>query len=142
MLRLEPRPSNLPIRPHGPLGIVQQPQDRPALVLIGPSLPVIGITAHRARVASVTLGTTRSPRGLSRRARQARRPNVERRNTMADDKTKRGGADRRRVAGDEGYEVGYFAKKHGISRDDAQAIIKRVGNNREKLNEAARKHKR
>ena len=40
---------------------------------------------------------------------------------MADDKTKRGGADRRTVAAGEGYEVGYFAKKHGITRDQAQA---------------------
>ncbi len=60
---------------------------------------------------------------------------------MADDKTKRGGADRGRVAAGEGYEVGYFAKKHGISRDQAQDLIKRVGNDRDKLNAAAQKLK-
>lgn len=60
---------------------------------------------------------------------------------MADDKTKRGGADRRRVAAGEGYEVGYFARKHGISRDQAETLIARVGNDREKLNAAASKLK-
>jgi ribosomal protein L35 len=58
---------------------------------------------------------------------------------MADDKTKRGAADRRKVAGGEGYEVGYFARKHGLTRDAAQKLIDRVGNDREKLNAAATK---
>lgn len=35
---------------------------------------------------------------------------------MADDKAKRGGADKRRVATNQGYEVNYFARKHGIAR--------------------------
>ena len=60
---------------------------------------------------------------------------------MADDKTKRGGNDRRTVAAGEGYEVTYFAKKHGITRDQAQDLIKKVGNNRERLNTAAQKLK-
>ena len=58
---------------------------------------------------------------------------------MADDKSKRGGSDRRRVAGGEGYEVKYFARKHGISKDQAQKLIDQVGNDREKLNAAAGK---
>lgn len=58
---------------------------------------------------------------------------------MADDKTKRGATDRRRVAADEPYEVGYFARKHGITREKAEAIIKRTGGNREKANAAAKK---
>lgn len=58
---------------------------------------------------------------------------------MADDKSKRGGSDRRRVSGGEGYEVNYFARKHGISRDQAQDLISRIGNDREKLNAAAEK---
>ncbi|WP_318012752.1 MULTISPECIES: DUF3606 domain-containing protein [unclassified Mesorhizobium] len=33
---------------------------------------------------------------------------------MADNKSKRGAADRRQVSGGEGYEVNYFARKHGI----------------------------
>lgn len=58
---------------------------------------------------------------------------------MADNKSKRGAADRRQIAGGEGYEVNYFARKHGISKDQAQDLIKRVGSDREKLNAAAAK---
>lgn len=60
---------------------------------------------------------------------------------MADNKSERGGADRRQVAGGEGYEVSYFARKHGITRDQAESLIQRVGNDREKLNAAAQKLK-
>ena len=60
---------------------------------------------------------------------------------MADDKKKRGGADRARVAAGEGYEVSYFARKHGITKEQAEELIKKVGNSREKLNEAAAKLK-
>ena len=56
---------------------------------------------------------------------------------MADDKSKRGGGDRARVAKGEGYEVRYFARKHGISREQAEQLISRVGNDRAKLNAAA-----
>lgn len=61
---------------------------------------------------------------------------------MSDDKSKRGGADRRRVSSTEGYEVSYFARKHGITCADAESLIKRVGNDRTKLNEAAEKLKK
>ena len=60
---------------------------------------------------------------------------------MPDDKTKRNGADRRTVAAGEVYEVDYFARKHGISREDAEALIKRIGNNREELDAAAERMK-
>lgn len=60
---------------------------------------------------------------------------------MADNKSKRGGGDRNRVAAGQGYEVGYFARKHGISREQAEGLIARVGNDREKLNAAAEKLK-
>jgi hypothetical protein len=60
---------------------------------------------------------------------------------MADDKKKRGAADRRQVAGGEGYEVNYFASKHDITRQQAEDLIKRIGNDREKLNAAAAKLK-
>lgn len=60
---------------------------------------------------------------------------------MADNKSKRGAADRRQVAAGEGYEVNYFARKHGISKDQAEGQIKRIGNDREKLNAAAAKLK-
>jgi hemerythrin superfamily protein len=58
---------------------------------------------------------------------------------MADDRKKPGARDRATVAANEPYEVGYFAKKHGISREDAQALIERVGNDRKKLDAAASK---
>ncbi|WP_260596901.1 hemerythrin domain-containing protein [Sphingomonas endolithica] len=60
---------------------------------------------------------------------------------MADDKSKRGGNDRTQVAGDEPYEVEYFARKHDISRDEAQALIDRIGNDRGKLDAAAAEQK-
>lgn len=58
---------------------------------------------------------------------------------MADDKTNVGAADRRTVAGDEGYEVRYFAERHGITPDQARELIDKHGNDRETLDrEAAR----
>jgi hypothetical protein len=60
---------------------------------------------------------------------------------MPDDKSKRGEPDRGKVAGGEGYEVEYFARKHGITSQQAQDLIKRHGNNREKLDAAAAKLK-
>jgi hypothetical protein len=60
---------------------------------------------------------------------------------MADNKSKRGKADRRKVAGGEGYEVSYFARKHGITADQAKTLIKKIGNDRAKLNKAAEKLK-
>jgi hypothetical protein len=56
---------------------------------------------------------------------------------MPDNKSKRGKADRSRVAGNEGYEVRYFASKHRITQEEARNLIKKIGNNREKLNKAA-----
>jgi hypothetical protein len=56
---------------------------------------------------------------------------------LADNKGKRGGADRRTVAAGEGYEVSYFARKHGITTQQARELIASVGNDREKLNAAA-----
>ena len=60
---------------------------------------------------------------------------------MADDKSNVGAQDRARVAGDEDYEVRYFADKHGISMDQARELIGRIGNNREELDRAAEKLK-
>jgi hypothetical protein len=61
------------------------------------------------------------------------------RSMMADDRSKRGAADRERVAGGEGYEVEYFARKHGITKDQAESLINQIGNHRERLDAAARK---
>ena len=59
----------------------------------------------------------------------------------ADDKNHRGGTDRSRVSGSEGYEVDYFAKKHGLTRQQAQDLIKKHGNNRKELDAAAERLK-
>jgi hypothetical protein len=56
---------------------------------------------------------------------------------MADNRGKRGARDRGRVAAGQGYELGYFARKHGITRDQARGLINRIGNDRAKLNAAA-----
>ncbi|WP_010188717.1 hemerythrin domain-containing protein [Sphingomonas sp. PAMC 26605] len=55
---------------------------------------------------------------------------------MADDKGKSGARDRATVSGSETYEVDYFARKHDLSREEAQALIDRVGNSRETLEAA------
>ena len=60
---------------------------------------------------------------------------------MADNKSRRGAADRSRVAAGEGYEVKYFAHKHKISAQQARDLIARIGSDREKLNAAAAKLK-
>jgi hypothetical protein len=61
--------------------------------------------------------------------------------SMPDDKSKQG-QDRDRVAGNEEYEVRYFAEKHGISTEQAQQLIDQHGNNRATLDAAAERLKR
>ncbi len=59
---------------------------------------------------------------------------------MADEKTTRGrNQDRERVAGGQEYEVEYFARKHGISAEQARELIKQNGNNRDTLDREAAK---
>lgn len=60
---------------------------------------------------------------------------------MSDDKTKTDARDRSRVAGGESYEVDYFASKHGLSAEQARALIAEIGNNRAELDAAAEKIK-
>jgi len=60
---------------------------------------------------------------------------------MADDKTKTGKADRSRVAAGEGYEVSSFARKHGITAEQARELIARIGTDRARLDAAAEKLK-
>jgi hypothetical protein len=57
---------------------------------------------------------------------------------MADDKTKTAKADRSRVAGSEGYEVSYFAQKHGITTGQGRELFDRIGNDRAPLDTAAK----
>ena len=61
---------------------------------------------------------------------------------MADDKSKQDNRDRSKVAGDEEYEIGYFASKFGLSLDDVRDLIKQYGNDRDVLDEAARELKK
>lgn len=56
---------------------------------------------------------------------------------MTDNKAKQGQQDRSRVAGNEPYEVTYFASKHGLTQEQARELIARIGNNREELDAAA-----
>ena len=61
---------------------------------------------------------------------------------MAQTKTTRGRKqDSSRVAAGQGYEVNYFARKHRITKQQAEDLIKQVGNNRDKLNAEAAKLK-
>jgi hypothetical protein len=55
---------------------------------------------------------------------------------MADNKQNVGEPDRSRLSGSEDYEVRYFADKHGISMDQAHALIRQHGSNRESLDQA------
>jgi ClpP class serine protease len=45
--------------------------------------------------------------------------------------------DRKLVAGEEEYEVRYFADRHGISMEQARELIDRFGHSREALDAAA-----
>lgn len=58
---------------------------------------------------------------------------------MADDKDIQDGRDRAKVAGGEPYEVEYFAQKHGITTGQARELIAKHGNNRETLDQEAKK---
>lgn len=58
---------------------------------------------------------------------------------MPDDKSKRGVQDRRTIAGGESYEMDYEAGKLGIRPEQLKAIIVRVGTDRSKIEEEARK---
>jgi hypothetical protein len=69
-------------------------------------------------------------------------PLANREAVMADSKKSRGKSDRSKVAKGQGYEVAYFARKHGITAEQTRKLIDRVGNNRDKLNKAAAKLKK
>ena len=46
------------------------------------------------------------------------------------------------MAGGQGYEVEYFARKHGITAEQARQLIKEHGNSREVLDREAEKLKK
>jgi hypothetical protein len=58
---------------------------------------------------------------------------------MADDKSKRGAPDRRKVAGGEPYEVKVVAEKFNVSQAEVKRVIKDVGNSRAKIEAELRK---
>ena len=58
---------------------------------------------------------------------------------MTDDKSKQGQQDRSRVAGEEPYEVAYFASKHGLPQGQARAWSERIGKDGAELDAAAAK---
>ncbi|MER9947690.1 DUF3606 domain-containing protein [Mesorhizobium sp. M0047] len=57
---------------------------------------------------------------------------------MADDKSKRDFGDRDRLAGDEEYEVGYFASKFGLTIPQVRELVAKHGNDRETLEREAK----
>jgi hypothetical protein len=58
---------------------------------------------------------------------------------MPESKRKSGALSRRTTTDTEPYEINYFASKHDISREQARELIRRIGNDRDKLNAAASK---
>jgi hypothetical protein len=46
---------------------------------------------------------------------------------MADDKTKQGPADRGRINVNEDYEVAYWTDALGVTREELEAAVKKVG---------------
>ena len=46
---------------------------------------------------------------------------------MADDKTKKGGADRSRININEGHEVSYWTRELGVTKEQLTAAVKAVG---------------
>ena len=50
---------------------------------------------------------------------------------MADNKDIQDGRDRRKVNGNESYELSYIEEKLGVSREQVREAIDAVGNNRE-----------
>jgi Protein of unknown function (DUF3606) len=57
---------------------------------------------------------------------------------MPDDKNKVEEPDRNRVGGDQDYEVRHLAEKYGLSEEQVRELIARIGNDRKKLEEAAK----
>ncbi|TIS55753.1 MAG: DUF3606 domain-containing protein [Mesorhizobium sp.] len=57
---------------------------------------------------------------------------------MADDKSKRDFRDRSRISAEDDYEVNYFALKNNITPEQVRELIRKHGNNRATLTEAAK----
>lgn len=57
---------------------------------------------------------------------------------MSDDASKRGSADRNRISLGEAYEVNYWTKELGASREELEQAVKSVGNSAERVREHLR----
>ena len=57
---------------------------------------------------------------------------------MPDDKSKVGEPDRSKVAANQNYKVSQLAQKHGLTQQQARDLIARVGNERDRLERAAK----
>ena len=58
---------------------------------------------------------------------------------MTDDKTNRSGQDRNRINLNEGYEVQYWTKTLGVSRDRLEELVRQYGDSAEKIREVLSK---
>lgn len=54
---------------------------------------------------------------------------------MSDDKTNRGPADRSRISMSEAYEVAYWTKELGVSKEKLHEAVDKVGNSAAKVRE-------
>lgn len=57
---------------------------------------------------------------------------------MPDDRTKRDLRDRQRVSAEEDYEVRHFADQHDMTADEVRELIRKHGNSRDVLEQAAK----
>jgi hypothetical protein len=125
---------------------------------------VTGLLYARRRSAESKSGTQPQPRAKARpkatttpkakatpKPKAAPKPQVgpklqaapkPRQKSGGDDKSKRGAADRSRVALSEPYEVTYFARKHGINAAEARDIIREAGPDRKAANALAKARKK
>ncbi len=60
---------------------------------------------------------------------------------MTDNKNQKDVRDRNQVAGGESYEVDYIAKELGVSRQEVEAAIEKVGNSREEITKYLKNNK-
>lgn len=58
---------------------------------------------------------------------------------MSDNKNQKDARDRNQVAGGESYEVDYIEKELGVSRQEVEAAIEKVGNSREEISKYLKK---
>ena len=61
---------------------------------------------------------------------------------MSDNKNQKDARDRNQVAVGESYEVDYIAKELGVSRQEVEAAIEKVGNSREEISKYLKNNKK